>query len=58
MFNIKFEHEKTLYSKNSALDEMLIPSANKEINNADHEGIPNWLSRTLANIKFQVNNLQ
>ena len=58
MFNIKFEHEKTLYSKNSELDEMLIPSRKKEMKKADQEGMPKWLSRPLENIEFRLNRVQ
>ena len=56
MFNIKFEHEKTLYSKNSELDEMLFLP--KECIEVDQEGMPNWLSRTLAKLKFQFSRVQ
>ena len=58
MFNIKFEHEKTHYSKNSELDEMLSLLNTEKSNPADKEGMPNWLSRTLANLKFQLNRVQ
>ena len=58
MFNINLEHEKTLYSKTSELDEMLTFQKNRGTNKADREGVPNWLSRTLANIKFHLNRVQ